>query len=72
MISIIRKCQHYGVSYELMCRMNYQDLMALLIEYEIDDMQRILKELAQQHDAENGRVTVLASPEEATKFFGKT
>lgn len=56
-LSLIKKCQKYGISYELMCRLNYYDLLAMVVEYDIDTIKEnlalIKKKEMQVEDATN-------------------
>lgn len=50
-----------------MCRLNYNDLMALLIEYDIDEVNKNMKQLEQERQNANGVEIVNASNREIFK-----
>ena len=54
--NIIRKCQKYGIDYEIMKRLNYRDLLALLVEYDIETLKEHLAALAAQKRQGSGPV----------------
>ncbi len=45
--TLIQKCIKYEISYNLMCSMNYKDLIYLVIEYDIAFLEGKLKEMEQ-------------------------
>jgi hypothetical protein len=71
-IQVIKKCEKYGVSHGIMCELNYTDLLALVIEYDIETVQEHLRMLEQQRRAKNGFASVReASNEDILRMHGK-
>lgn len=52
-----------------MCRLNYNDLLYLIIEYDIDTINRYLHEMEQANRQKKGIDVIDATPEMATAFF---
>ena len=52
-----------------MCRLNYTDLLSLVIDYDIETIQNYLKELSRQKQAKAGIEITDATPEMTTAFF---
>lgn len=42
-LKLIITCQKYNIPYELMCRLNYYDLLYLVVEYQIESLKENLK-----------------------------
>ena len=43
--TLIKKCKTHQIPYELMCRLNYYDLLYLIIEYDIEAVEEHLRQL---------------------------
>jgi len=52
--TLIKRCKHHGVPYALMCRLNYTDLLALMVEYDIEELLVHFKKLEKERLAEQG------------------
>ncbi len=51
--SLLQKCQNYGIPYQLMCEINYNDLLALIVEYDISALKDHFK--SKQKELEGNR-----------------
>ena len=67
--TLIKKCSKYKIPYELMCRLNYNDLLYLVVEYDISSMEQYLQQKTQMERNKRGIDVVDATPEMATDFF---
>jgi hypothetical protein len=65
-LATIRKCQKYGLSYELMCELNFTDLLAILVEFDIDNLKEYFKIMNRQNPD-----VVEASNADILKMHGK-
>lgn len=43
--TLLKKCKTYCISYELMCRLNYFDLLYLIVEFDIEAIRENLHQL---------------------------
>ena len=53
----------------MMCRLNYTDLLYMIVEYDIDTVTKYLKQMAQLDRDKKNIEIVDATPEMATEFF---
>lgn len=60
-ITLIKKAMSYGIDYELMKRLNYYDLLALIIEYDIENVREHIRQLQKQKDNQMGRTVKIAT-----------
>ena len=68
--TLLRKCEHYRIPYDLMCRLNYTDLLALVVEHDIATVEEYLRRTKQQSGAKPGVEVREATPQMAYRFFG--
>lgn len=68
MLSIIKKSQQYGIDYNIMRQLNYQDLLALLVEYDIDAARDALRLLERERQVANGYEVVEATNEDILRL----
>lgn len=54
-----------------MCRLNYNDLIALIVEYEITKLEQYFKQLEKNRQSELGYDVVEASNDDIIKQHGK-
>ena len=66
----MKKCIGYKIPYELMCRINYKDLLYMIVDYDIDTINHYLKEKQAIIRRKQGVEIQEATPEMATAFFG--
>lgn len=59
--TLIKKCRTYNIQYELMCRLNYYDLLYLVVEYDIESIKENLKQLEASRLQQRGVEVVEAS-----------
>jgi hypothetical protein len=45
---LLKKCESYNIPYQMMCDLNYTDLLALIIEYDIETIAEHYKQLERQ------------------------
>lgn len=50
---LLQKCERYNIDYNLMCDLNYNDLKALIIEYDIQSVKEYFR--SKQKDLDNAR-----------------
>lgn len=67
-LSIIKKSQQYGIDYNIMRQLNYQDLLALLVEYDIDAARDALRLFARERLAASGYEVVEATNEDILRL----
>lgn len=68
---LLKKAIGYNISYDLMKRLNYYDLLALIVEYDIENIREHLRQLQKQNDAKHGRNVKVASNEDILKHHKK-
>lgn len=66
--TIIKKCQRYSIPFELMKRLNYSDLLALIIEYDID---AVLEYLSMESKRRNPANVITASNDDILRIHKK-
>ena len=59
--TLIKKCKTYNIQYELMSRLNYYDLLYLVVEYDIEAIKDNLKQLEANRLQQQGVEVVDAS-----------
>lgn len=70
-ITVVNKCIRHKISYELMERLNYTDLLYMIIDFEINEVKSYLANLERDRQSKRGVEVVEASPEMAAAFFRK-
>ena len=68
-ITVITKSIRYKISYELMEKLNYTDLLYMIIDYEIIEVKNYLSSVEKDRQSRNGVEVIDATPEQATAFF---
>lgn len=69
--TILKKCIHYKIDYALMERLNYNDLLYLVVEYDIESIEKYLQQREKERLDKRGVEIVEATPEMASQFFRK-
>lgn len=69
--TVMKKCITYRISYELMERLNYNDLLYLIVEYDIESIEKYLQQKEKERLDKRGVEVVEATPEMAGQFFSK-
>ena len=69
MILLLRKCNKYKIPYEMMKRLNYTDLLAMIVEYDIDAINDYLRQKKQRANIKNGVEVREANNAETLAFF---
>ena len=67
--TLIKKCIQYQIPTDLMERLNYTDLLYLIIEYDIKNVQDYLKHKEQERLSKRGVEVTELSPEQTAAFF---
>lgn len=70
-ISLFMKCKQYQIPIELVKRLNYNDLLYLIVEYDIETLKTKFRELEQNRQAKRGIVVREATNEEIIKMHEK-
>lgn len=61
----------YNIDYQLMIRLNYIDLKALIIEYDIENLEKYLRQKRQITQDQLGVEVREATDEDVKKYFAK-
>ncbi len=61
----------YNIDYQLMTRLNYIDLKALIIEYDIENLEKYLRQKRQITQDQLGVDVREATDEDVKKYFAK-
>lgn len=61
----------YNIDYQLMTRLNYIDLKALIIEYDIENLEKYLRQKRQITQDQLGVEVREATDEDIKKYFAK-
>jgi hypothetical protein len=61
----------YNIDYQLMTRLNYIDLKALIIEYDIENLEKYLRQKRQITQDQLGVEVREATDEDVKKYFAK-
>lgn len=61
---ILKRCQEFNISYDLMCELNFKDLQALVIEYWIDQIRDYFKRKQEEQNSRRGVSVRKASNED--------
>lgn len=69
--TLIKKCNDYKISYDLMCRLNYNDLMYLVIEYDIEAVQSTLQNIENMRMEKQGYKVIDATNDMILKMHRK-
>jgi len=67
-LTLIKKCSKYNISYELMCNLNFYDLQYLIIEYEIENLQEVLRRKETERLSSLGLEVVDATDEDILRM----
>lgn len=59
--TLIKKCRTYNIQYELMSRLNYYDLLYLVVEYDIEAIKENLRQMEDNRRQQMGYEVVEAS-----------
>jgi len=70
-LNLIDKCQRYGISYDLMKRLNYTDLLAMVVERDIKVLEDHLRQRERDRQAANGVEVVEATNEDILREHGQ-
>lgn len=68
-LKTIKRAQQHGIEYGVMRRLNYLDLQALIIEYEIENLQSELERRESDRLRNQGVSRRKATPSDVEKFF---
>jgi len=68
---LIKKCITYNIPYALMERLNYTDLLALVIEYDIQTVKEYLRQKERDRLSKRGVEVQTLTPEQIATFFRK-
>lgn len=66
--TLIQRCIVYGISYELMKRLKYEDLLALVIEFDIKKVKEVYELKEEQRQARRGLEVKKATNDEILKM----
>jgi hypothetical protein len=69
--SLLKKCEHYHIDYTLMCDLNYNDLLALVIEYDISAIKEHFEDLQKQKNDSRGINVVKANDEQVARMHNR-
>ena len=70
--TLFQKCKKYGIDYGLMCELNFNDLLALIVEYDIVAIKDYFKELQNSKNEARGVMVRKATPEKVAQMHGRT
>lgn len=68
-MTIMQKCIDYNIPYHLMKRLNYNDLLCMIVNYDIIKIKEYLKEKSRLEKNDKDYEIVDATPEMANSFF---
>ncbi len=68
---LVKKCQKYGIDYHMMKRLNYSDLLALIVEYDIEATKEHLRMLEESRNTKANRVVKQASNSDILSMHGR-
>lgn len=68
---LIKKCITYKIPFELMERLNYTDLLAIVIDYDIQTVKDYLRQKEQDRLSKRGVEVQSLTPEQTAAFFRK-
>jgi len=68
-LKTIRRASQHGIEYNLMKRLNYHDLQAQIIEYEIQTLEAELRRREEERLSKAGVSRRKATPADIEKFF---
>lgn len=66
--TLIQSCIRYKIPYDLMCRLNYTDLLGIVIEFDIDSQRDNLRFLEKERKQKLGYEVVEATDEDILKM----
>lgn len=67
--TLIQKCIEYRIPYDLMERLNYTDLLYLVVENDIRTMQEYFRQKEHERQSKRGVEVTELSPEQTAAFF---
>lgn len=67
--TLIQKCIAYKIPYDLMERLNYTDLLYMVVEYDIKTIQDYFRQKEQERLSKRGVEVEELSPEQTAAFF---
>ena len=65
---LLQKCERYNIDYNLMCDLNYNDLKALIIEYDIQSVKEYFRSKQKALDNARGVEIVDATDEDVARL----
>ena len=69
--TLFQKCEKHGIPYALMCELNFNDLLALIVEYDIVAVKDHFKSLQNDRNEARGVVVRKATPEKVAQMHGR-
>lgn len=67
--TLIKKCIHYKIPTDLMDRLNYTDLLYMVVEYDIQSIKDYLRSKERERLDKRGVEVTQISPEQTAAFF---
>lgn len=68
-LTLMQKCIEHNIPYSLMERLNYTDLLYLVVEYDILKVKDYLRQKEQERLSKRGVEVTQLSPEQTAAFF---
>jgi hypothetical protein len=68
-LTLIKKCNSYKIPYSLMERLNYTDLLYMVVDQDIDTIKDYLRQKEQDRLSKRGVEVQELNPEQAAAFF---
>lgn len=70
--TLMQKCITYRIPYDLMERLNYTDLLYMVVDYDIKTVLDLLRQKEQERLNKRGVEIEEVSPEQAAAFFRRS
>lgn len=70
--TLMQKCISYKIPYDLMERLNYTDLLYMIVEYDIKTVQDYLRQKEQERLSKRGVEVEEVPPEQTAAFFRRS
>lgn len=70
--TLMQKCITYKIPYDLMERLNYTDLLYMVVDYDIKTVLDLLRQKEQERLNKRGVEIEEVSPEQAAAFFRRS
>jgi len=70
-LGLIKKCQKYEIDYQVMCDLNFDDLLALVTEYDIQSIKEYFKSKQKEANEKRGINVTEASNDDIMKMHKK-